>query len=58
MTSHGIAFSLADEVLSPFDGRGIANEATESVVSLTVSEGVVLVISCPVHADDPNEVEA
>ena len=58
VTSHGIAFPLADEVLSPFDGRGIANEATESVVSLTVSEGVVLVISCPVHADDPNEVEA
>lgn len=58
VTSHGIAFPLADEVLSPFDGRGIANEATESVVSLTVSEGVVLVISSPVHADDPNEAEA
>ena len=58
VTSHGIAFPLADEMLSPFDGRGIANEATESVVSLTVSEGVVLVISSPVHADDPNEVEA
>ena len=58
VTSHGIAFPLADEVLSPFDGRGIANEATESVVSLTVSEGVVLVISSPVHVDDPNEAEA
>ena len=58
VTSHGIAFPLADEVLSPFDGRGIANEATESVVSLTVSEGVVLVISSPVHAGDPNEAEA
>jgi thiamine pyrophosphokinase len=58
VTSHGIAFPLADEVLSPFDGRGIANEATESMVSLTVSEGVVLVISSPVHADDPNEAEA
>ena len=58
VTSHGIAFPLADEMLSPFDGRGIANEATESVVSLTVSEGVVLVISSPVHAGDPNEAEA
>ncbi len=58
VTSHGIAFPLDDEMLSPFDGRGIANEATESVVSLTVSEGVVLVISSPVHADDPNEAEA
>ena len=58
VTSHGIAFPLADEVLSPFDGRGIANEATESVVSLTVSEGVVLVISSPEHAGDPNEAEA
>ena len=58
VTSHGIAFPLADEMLSPFDGRGIANEATESVVSLTVSDGVVLVVSSPAHADDPDEAGA
>ncbi|HAB58259.1 MAG TPA: thiamine diphosphokinase [Acidimicrobiaceae bacterium] len=34
LTTCGVAFPLANEVLSAFDGRGIANEATESVVSL------------------------
>ena len=58
VTTRGVAFPLADEVLSPFDGRGIANEATESVVSLTVSDGVVLVVSSPAHADDPDEAGA
>ncbi len=58
VTTGGVAFPLADEVLSPFDGRGIANEATESVVSLAVSDGVVLVVSSPAQADDPDEVGA
>ena len=58
MTTRGVAFSLADEVLSPFDGRGIANEAIESVVSLTVSDGVVLVVSSPAHPDDPHDARA
>lgn len=58
MTTRGVAFSLADEVLSPFDGRGIANEAIESVVSLTVSDGVVLVVSSPAQADDPDDARA
>ena len=56
--TRGVAFSLADEVLSPFDGRGIANEAIESVVSLTVSDGVVLVVSSPAQADDPDDARA
>jgi thiamine pyrophosphokinase len=58
VTTRGVAFPLADEVLSPFDGRGIANEAIESVVSLTVSDGVVLVVSSPSQADDPDEARA
>lgn len=58
VTTCGVAFSLADEVLSPFDGRGIANEAIESVVSLTVSDGVVLVVSSPAHPDDPHDARA
>ena len=58
VTTRGVAFSLADEVLSPFDGRGIANEAIESVVSLTVSDGVVLVVSSPAQADDPDDARA
>lgn len=58
VTTCGVAFSLADEVLSPFDGRGIANEAIESVVSLTVSDGVVLVVSSPAQADDPDDARA
>ena len=53
VTTRGVAFPLTDEVLSPFDGRGIANEATETVVSLTVSDGVVLVVSSPPHIDHP-----
>jgi thiamine pyrophosphokinase len=55
LTTCGVAFPLANEVLSAFDGRGIANEATESVVSLGVSDGVVLVVSSPAQADDPND---
>ena len=58
VTTRGVAFPLADEVLSPFDGRGIANEAIESVVSLTVSDGVVLVVSSPAQADDPDDARA
>ncbi len=58
VTTCGVAFSLADEVLSPFDGRGIANEAIESVVSLTVSDGVVLVVSSPANPDDPHDARA
>jgi len=53
VTTRGVAFPLTDEVLSPFAGRGIANEATETVVSLTVSDGVVLVVSSPPHIDHP-----
>ena len=58
VTTRGVAFPLTDEVLSPFDGRGIANEATETVVSLTVSDGVVLVVSSPAQADDPDDARA
>lgn len=53
VTSRGVAFPLDAEVLSPFDGRGIANEALESVVALSVTEGVLLVVSSPTEARDP-----
>ena len=58
VTTRGVAFPLTDEVLSPFDGRGIANEATETVVSLTVSDGVVLVVSSPPHSDHPEALSS
>ncbi|MEO0493005.1 MAG: thiamine diphosphokinase [Actinomycetota bacterium] len=51
VTSRGVAYPLDDEVLSPFDGRGIANQAIENTVSLSVSEGVVLAISSPARTD-------
>lgn len=52
VTSRGVAYPLDDEVLSPFEGRGIANEAVDAVVSITVSEGVVLVVSSPERPAD------
>lgn len=47
VTSSGVAFPLDAEVLSPFAGRGIANEVAASPVHLVVDDGVVLAISSP-----------
>ena len=47
VTSSGVAFPLDAETLSPFAGRGIANEVTEPIVELQVDDGVVLVVSSP-----------
>ena len=48
ITSSGVAFPLAAETLSPFAGRGIANEVTETPVHLVVHDGVALAISSPI----------
>ena len=53
VTSKGVAFPLDAEVLSPFAGRGIANEVVRSPVRLLVDEGVVLAISSPTPSIDP-----
>lgn len=47
VTSSGVAYPLDREVLSPFVGRGIANEVTASTVDIEIDEGVVLVLSSP-----------
>lgn len=47
VTSSGVAYPLDREVLSPFAGRGIANEATAPKVVVDVHDGVVLVLSSP-----------
>ncbi|MEM8705433.1 MAG: thiamine diphosphokinase [Actinomycetota bacterium] len=46
VTSSGVAYPLDAEVLSPFEGRGIANEVT-GPVRLDVTDGVVLALSSP-----------
>lgn len=52
VTSRGVAFPLDAEVLSPFQGRGIANEATAAEVDLRIDDGVVLVVSSPTRTND------
>lgn len=47
VSSRGVAYPLDREALSPFVGRGIANEATEPVVEFDVERGVVLALSSP-----------
>ena len=47
ITSSGVAFPLDAEELSPFAGRGIANEVVEPIVRLIVDDGVVLALSSP-----------
>lgn len=51
VTSSGVAFPLDNEILSPFAGRGIANEVTDPPVRITVDDGVVLVLSSPTQTN-------
>jgi thiamine pyrophosphokinase len=44
VTTRGLAFSLAGEVLHPDEARGIANEVVSTPVEVGVDGGVVLVI--------------
>lgn len=53
VTTNGVAYPLAGETLSPFEGRGIANEVVVSPVQVDVSEGVVLVVSSPRRTSGP-----
>lgn len=55
VSSSGVAFPLDHEELSPFAGRGIANEVTEPTVRIVVDEGVVLALSSPAQANDPDD---
>ncbi|MEM9519443.1 MAG: thiamine diphosphokinase [Actinomycetota bacterium] len=57
VTSAGVAFPLHDEELSPFAGRGIANQVTSNPVELDISAGVVLVVSSPTQTNDPAAVQ-
>ena len=56
VTSEGVAFPLADEELSPFAGRGIANRVTAEPVRIAVHAGVVLVLSSPRRTSDRDDV--
>lgn len=55
VTSSGVAFPLDAETLSPFAGRGIANEVIASPVRLLVDDGVVLVVSSPTQPVGPDD---
>ncbi|MEM9466507.1 MAG: thiamine diphosphokinase [Actinomycetota bacterium] len=58
VTSVGVAFPLDAAVLSPFAGRGIANEVVDPPVRLVVHDGVVLVLSSPTRTSDRDDAPA
>jgi len=47
VSARGVAYPLDRFVLSPFVGRGVANQVTEPTVEVLVSAGVVLAVSSP-----------
>ena len=44
VTTTGLAWPLNDEVLEPLTSRGVSNRATDPLIQLSVSEGVVVAI--------------
>ena len=49
VTTRGLRWELHDDDLSPFEARGVSNEAVEGAVRVAVASGVVLVV-CPDRA--------
>lgn len=53
VTTGGLAFTLVDETLDPFAGRGVANVVVGQPVTVEVGSGVLLAISGPTPTTGP-----